>query len=65
MSEERIAAALARLESVLADENGARVSAAFSVARLQVLVERANQRSPVAGALQQAVPLELSIELQD
>jgi organic hydroperoxide reductase OsmC/OhrA len=33
--------------------------------RLQALVERANHRSPVSSALQQGVPLELSIEIQD
>jgi uncharacterized OsmC-like protein len=63
----------------MADENGAPVSAAFSVIRLLVrisapgvsrerlraLIERANQRSPVSSALQHGVPLELSIELQD
>jgi uncharacterized OsmC-like protein len=63
----------------MADENGAPVSAAFSVARLlvrisapgvsrerlQALIERANQQSPVSSALQQAVPVELRIELQD
>jgi uncharacterized OsmC-like protein len=63
----------------MADESGEPVPAAFRVVRLlvrisapgiskerlQALVERANQRSPVSGALQQAVPLELSIELQD
>ena len=58
MSEERIAAALARL---LVRISAPRVSRE----RLQVLVERANQRSPVSRALRQAVPLELSIELQD
>jgi uncharacterized OsmC-like protein len=60
-------------------ENGAPVSAAYTVIRLlvrisapgvsrerlQALVERANQRSPVSSALQHAVPVELSIELQD
>jgi uncharacterized OsmC-like protein len=63
----------------MADESGEPVSAAFRVVRLlvrisapgvsrerlQALIERANQRSPVSSALQQAVPLELSIELQD
>jgi uncharacterized OsmC-like protein len=63
----------------MADENGAPVPAAFSVVRLlvrisapgvsrerlQALIERANQRSPVSCALQQAVPLELRIELQE
>jgi uncharacterized OsmC-like protein len=63
----------------MADENGAPVSAAFRVVRLlvrisapgvarerlQALIERANQRSPVSSALQHGVPLELSIELQD
>lgn len=63
----------------MSDENGAPVSAAFSVTRLlvrisapgvarerlQALIERANQRSPVSSALQQAVPVELLIELQD
>lgn len=63
----------------MADENGAPVSAAFSLVRLlvrvsapgvprerlQALIERANQRSPVSSALQHSVPVELSIELQD
>lgn len=63
----------------MADETGEPVPAAFRVVRLlvrisapgvsrerlQALVERANQRSPVSGALRQAVPLELRIELQD
>jgi uncharacterized OsmC-like protein len=63
----------------MSDENGAPVPAAFGVVRLlvrisapgvsrerlQSLVERANQRSPVSSALQQAVPLELRVELQD
>lgn len=33
--------------------------------RLQALIERANQRSPVSSALRQAVPVELRLELQD
>jgi uncharacterized OsmC-like protein len=63
----------------MGDESGEPVSAAFKVVRLlvrisapgvsrerlQALVERANQRSPVSSALRQAVPLELSVELQD
>jgi uncharacterized OsmC-like protein len=63
----------------MADANGTPVSAAFSVARLlvripapgvsrerlQALIERANQQSPVSSALRQAVPVELRIELQD
>jgi uncharacterized OsmC-like protein len=63
----------------MADESGAPVSAAFRVVRLRVrisapgvsrerlqaLIERANDRSPVSSALQQAVPVELRIELQD
>jgi uncharacterized OsmC-like protein len=63
----------------MTDENGAPVSAAYTVVRLlvrisapgmprerlQALVERANQRSPVSCALAQAVPLELRIELQE
>jgi len=63
----------------MADASGAPVSAAFSVARLlvrisapgvsrerlQALIERANQQSPVSSALRQAVPLELRVELQD
>ena len=63
----------------MADENGASVPAAYNVVRLlvrvtapgvprerlQALIERANQRSPVSSALQHGVPLELSIELQD
>jgi uncharacterized OsmC-like protein len=63
----------------MAGEKGAPVSAAFSVVRLlvrisasgvprerlQALIERANQRSPVSSALQHSVPVELSIELQD
>jgi uncharacterized OsmC-like protein len=63
----------------MADEHGAPVSAAYSVVRLlvrasapgvsrerlQALIERANHQSPVASALQQSVPLELHIEIQD
>lgn len=63
----------------MAGEGGEPVPAAFSVVRLlvrisapevsrerlQALIERANQRSPVSRALQQPVPLELRIELQD
>lgn len=33
--------------------------------RLQALIERANHRSPVSTALQEAVPVELRIELRD
>jgi organic hydroperoxide reductase OsmC/OhrA len=63
----------------MSDEHGAPVSAAYSVIRLQVrisapgvarerlqaLIERANRQSPVSSALQQGVPLQLSVELQD
>lgn len=63
----------------MADESGAPVSAGFREVRLlvrisapgvarerlQALIERANHRSPVSSALQEAVPVELRIELQD
>lgn len=63
----------------MTDEGGAPVSAAFREVhlsvrisapgvpreRLQALIERANERSPVSSALRQALPVELRIELQD
>jgi uncharacterized OsmC-like protein len=63
----------------MTDEGGARVPAEFRDVRLlvrisapgvprerlQALIERANERSPVSSALRQAVPVELRLELQD
>lgn len=63
----------------IADENGAAVATGYTEVRLlvrisapgvsrhrlQALIERANDLSPVSSALQRATPVKLHIELQD